>query len=337
MNKDHRRPRTRRTGTISAMTIGLLVLWAGPATAQDAVRIGHNRTWSNPALSLGLASGEFKKAGVDVVEHQFTSPADIISAIASGSLDAGAAPGPSAFISVAAGVKLKIVSVLQGNNNPPIAFRVRSDSNIKSVQDLRGKVAGVNNYGGNHDIYLRYWLARGGLDPQKDVQITVIPVPAMVPALMNNRVDIVPLASIDQSVVEQNYPGKTRTLFDYNDVLMDGSGLPDNNGIVLVMSNDFMTNRHDAAIKFLQGYVRAIRAMNADKKKAVSDWADAIGNDTLRRLDAPPSLPNDGKIYLKSLQFDADQSLRFGYLKTRVDVSTLVDNSLLDEANRTLK
>ena len=46
-----------------------------------------------------------------------------------------------------------------------------------------GKTAGVNNYGGNYDIYLRYWLKHNGLDPEKDVKILIVPVPAMVPSL----------------------------------------------------------------------------------------------------------------------------------------------------------
>jgi ABC-type nitrate/sulfonate/bicarbonate transport system substrate-binding protein len=324
-----------RTAALVAAFWG--ALWGATAHGEDTLRLGHNRTWSNPALILGLSSGKFKQAGVNVVEHEFTNPADIVTAIASGDIDAGAAPGSTVFTAAERGVRLKVVALLQGDNNPAIAYTVRTDSGIDTVQDLRGKVVGVNNYGGSYDIYLRYWLARGGLDPAKDVNIIVVPVPSMVPALINKQVDLVPLAAFDQGTVEQRYPGKTRPLFTYDDVMKASLGSDENNGMVLVMSDDFIARNRVAAVKFLEGYVRAVRAMNADKKKAVNDWADAVGNAALRNLSAPPTLPDDGKVYLVPLQFDADQSLRFGYLKSKIDVRAIVDDSLLDTADAALK
>lgn len=308
-----------------------------PARAEDVLRLGHNRSWSDPALILGLANNDFTAVGVKVVEHEFNNPADIITAIASGDLDAGAAPGSTFLTAVARGVKMKAVTILQGDNNPPITFTVRADSNIHTVKDLRGKVAGVNNYGGNYDIYLRYWLARGGLDPAKDVDIVVVPVPAMVQALINKQVDLVPLAAFDQVIAAQRYPGKTRPLFSYDDVMMAGLGSHDSNGIVLVMSDEFIAKSRDVAVRFLEGYVRAIRAMNADPKKALDEWADAVGNAALRNLTAPPTLPNDGRIYAASFQFDADLAHRFGYLKAPIDVRATVDNSLIDAALAALR
>src|SRR5205823_1405335 len=34
--------------------------------------------------------------------------------------------------------------------------------------------------GGTHDLWLRYWLAAGGIDPDKDVSTIVVPPPQMV-------------------------------------------------------------------------------------------------------------------------------------------------------------
>ena len=83
--------------------VGLIVTSAAISSvhAEDIVRLGHNRTWSNTALSLGLANGDFSKFGVNVVEHEFTTPADIITAIASGDLDAGTVPAETSCGGVA--------------------------------------------------------------------------------------------------------------------------------------------------------------------------------------------------------------------------------------------
>jgi ABC-type nitrate/sulfonate/bicarbonate transport system substrate-binding protein len=321
------------------LLVGLVVVSMAVSSvhAQDIIRLGHNRTWSNTALILGLANGDFSKFGIKVVEHEFTSPADIITGIASGDLDAGTAPAGNFFAAVTRGVKVKAVSVVQGRNNPPIGYTVRADSAINTVADLRGKIAGVNNYGGNYDIYLRYWLKRNGLDPEKDLKIIIVPVPAMVPSLINRQVHIVPIASFDRVILDQRYPGQTRMLFDYDDVLKAGTGNVDNNTLLLVMSDDFIAKRREVATRFMKGYISAIRSTNADPKKAVAEWASVVGNAMLRNLAGPPTIPNDGKIYPASMQFDADLAYEYGYLKTQVDVHAVVDNSIADAALVSLK
>ena len=40
--------------------------------------------------------------------------------------------------------------------------------------------AGVTFRGGTHDLWLRYWLAAGGVDPDKDLQTVAVPPPRMV-------------------------------------------------------------------------------------------------------------------------------------------------------------
>ena len=34
--------------------------------------------------------------------------------------------------------------------------------------------------GGTHDLWIRYWLAAGGIDPDKDIETIMVPPPQMV-------------------------------------------------------------------------------------------------------------------------------------------------------------
>ncbi|MBD1843691.1 ABC transporter substrate-binding protein [Cyanobacteria bacterium FACHB-63] len=43
--------------------------------------------------------------------------------------------------------------------------------------------------GGNHDLIMRYWLAAGGIDPEKDVDIVVVPPPQMVANMETKTMD----------------------------------------------------------------------------------------------------------------------------------------------------
>ncbi len=43
--------------------------------------------------------------------------------------------------------------------------------------------------GGTHDLWMRYWLAAGGIDPEKDVQTIVVPPPQMVANMKVNSME----------------------------------------------------------------------------------------------------------------------------------------------------
>src|SRR3954466_16078383 len=52
-------------------------------------------------------------------------------------------------------------------------------SPLKRATTPESKVA-MTFRGGTHDLWIRYWLAAGGIDPDKDVQTIVVPPPQMV-------------------------------------------------------------------------------------------------------------------------------------------------------------
>ena len=60
------------------------------------------------------------------------------------------------------------------------ALGAKLDSSpLKRVFTQESKVA-MTFRGGTHDLWIRYWLAAGGIDPDKDVQTIVVPPPQMV-------------------------------------------------------------------------------------------------------------------------------------------------------------
>jgi len=56
---------------------------------------------------------------------------------------------------------------------------------------LKGKMAKVamTYPGGTHDLWIRYWLASNGLDPDKDVDLMVVPPPQMVANMKVGNLD----------------------------------------------------------------------------------------------------------------------------------------------------
>jgi ABC-type nitrate/sulfonate/bicarbonate transport system substrate-binding protein len=308
------------------------------AKAQSSeVRLGHNRAWADPGLILGITRGYFSRAGVTVSEKVFNNPADIVQAIATGDLDAGVSSSGVLLTAIQRGVKVKAVAVAQGSQMPPVTFMVRNESDIRSPPDLKGKTAVIAGFGGTADLMLRYWLDKGGVDPKNEVTVKFVPFHLTLPSLINRQVDAAPLDAMLSIRASEEYPGQLRKLFSYADVSNGTIGSDHVNALLLVFGSAFIERNRAAAIRFLEAYLLSIRAIQADPKTALNDWAQASEMPIIRKLEAPVSLPADGKVYLDALRFEADQALHFGYLKEPADIAAAVDNSLVEEANTKLK
>lgn len=69
------------------------------------------------------------------------------------------------------------------------ALRTTIDASpLRGVLTTESKVA-MTFRGGTHDLWLRYWLAAAGIDPDKDVQTIVVPPPQMVANLKVGTMD----------------------------------------------------------------------------------------------------------------------------------------------------
>ncbi len=61
----------------------------------------------------------------------------------------------------------------------------------KAAGGLGRKVkAAVTFPGGNHDLWMRYWLSANGLDPNKDADLVVVPPPQMVANMQTGTMDL---------------------------------------------------------------------------------------------------------------------------------------------------
>jgi nitrate/nitrite transport system substrate-binding protein len=67
--------------------------------------------------------------------------------------------------------------------------------NLEATVEKKNKTgdkfkAAVTFPGGTHDLWMRYWLAANGVDPNKDADIVVIPPPQMVANMQSGTMDV---------------------------------------------------------------------------------------------------------------------------------------------------
>jgi nitrate/nitrite transport system substrate-binding protein len=94
-------------------------------------------------------------------------------------------------------------------------FKVALDKKKASGKAVK---AAMTFPGGTHDLWIRYWLAAGGIDPDKDIETIVVPPPQMVANMKVGTMDCsasaspgISSSSIRTSATPQSPPASSGT------------------------------------------------------------------------------------------------------------------------------
>ena len=138
------------------------------ASAQERMRIAWaGSTPSNTPIWVADQRGFFKKNGLNAEVIAISASTIVIQALLTGEVDFIIAPSATLVTSKLAGADTVMVST----NLPWFIDHIVSTSDISSVEQLRGKIGGVNRLGTTSDMTLRLAMRRLGVDPEKDAKI----------------------------------------------------------------------------------------------------------------------------------------------------------------------
>jgi NitT/TauT family transport system substrate-binding protein len=136
-------------------------------------------------LWICMERGFCEQAGISLENQTLGGGAAIIAAMRGGSLDLGAAAIVPTLLARAQGFDLKIVALASADTNNLLLVR---DPAIQTGKDFEGKTVAVNELRGVGQTWVMAWVAANDGDPSK-VKFQEFPVPGMVPAVTQGRVD----------------------------------------------------------------------------------------------------------------------------------------------------
>lgn len=207
-------------------------------------------------------------------------------------------------------------------------FFVRADSPIKTTQDLKGKIIGVNAFGSAVDLAMRVKLTKDGIDPKKDVQVVEVGFPNQAAAIREKRIDcgilILPFMNVEIA------KGDLRPLFTGGDAFGPYAV------IFQVVTNDFL-KAHTAAVKaFLADYVTGLHWFYdpAHRAKAIEITAE-FTKSSAAVLDSYFMTAKDyyrdpnACISAPIIQTPIDAMVQQGLLKSSVKVADYINTSYL--------
>ena len=264
-----------------AVAVAALVL-AGSAQAQEVVRLGNLKFAHYGAVSYIKEIAP--KCGIKVEERVFAKGLDVMSAVLAGELDVGATASEAAISGRAGGAPIYVVAGFAKGGARLVG---RSDLNLKSLKDLKGKKVGVTR-GGIQEVLLLAELQQAGLtvseQPGKDVQTVLLAYADLNQALLGKHIDAM-MQSEPQSSQAINKGYGSEILKPYNTAI----GEPIR---TMVMTEKFYKERRPVAEKFMRCFVEATKTFidqPATAEKYVrdtvfkgqitsDDFQDAIGN-----------------------------------------------------------
>jgi len=143
---------------------------------------------SQGMLHLAKDSGLLAKYGFSAEVVLIPGTPRTIQALIAGDLDYVAAGAPASLRARAQGADVTILSTLANFSSQRIF--VRPDSKLTSVQDLRGKIIGVTQYGSGGDTFLRAALKKIGV---KESEVTILQMggtPGVAQGLESRRLEV---------------------------------------------------------------------------------------------------------------------------------------------------
>ena len=255
-----------------AVALGLiapLALAANPASAEDQLKvaIGQINNWENQAPTLGQDAGIYKKHGL-VLENVGTQGAgETLQAVISGSADIGAGVGAAGVMrAFAKGAPVRILApAFTGTGD--LYWYVKADSSIKSLKDATSKntIAYSTSGSSSNNIVIAFVNELGAkATPTK----TGGPAGTMT-AVMSGQVDIGWAAP--PFGLQEIKDGKIR-------IIAHGSDVPSLRGQTvrtLIVNANSLKTKHDAIMRFMQGYRESVDWMYSDLK-AIEMYAKKI-------------------------------------------------------------
>jgi NitT/TauT family transport system substrate-binding protein len=209
-------------------------------------------------LFLGLwvsqETGLFEKNGLDVKLVYIQSSPVVLQSMMSGEAQIAFAGGKPV---VDSGLEGGDTIFIGGVASVP-AFYLMAVPSIRHIHDLRGKLAGVNRFGGAADFAMRLALKKNGLEPNRDVPLIQIAggMPALAAALAKEAIYAAPLSTPFNLNAEKN---GAKVLLN---MAKSGVYFPHSS---IISTRTFLKRHRNTARSFLTAYAGGLKRLMSDK------------------------------------------------------------------------
>ena len=235
-----------RSGGGVALAIFALLAAAGPARAQDGLRlaVGQRGLWDTSISDVGQRAGIFRKHGLDLEILYTQGSGETLQAAISGSVEVAVSVGIMGVLSAyAKGAPVRVIGA-EMTGAGDIFWYVRADSAIRTLHDADGKTIAYSTNGSSTHGVVTAFIKQ--FVPHAKATATGGPA-ATLTAVMSGQVDVgwaAPPFGLDQ--LDRN---EIRQIASGDDTLFRNQTVR-----LLVTTAPTLASRKDAIDRYLSGY-----------------------------------------------------------------------------------
>ncbi|OGQ80060.1 MAG: hypothetical protein A3F90_06070 [Deltaproteobacteria bacterium RIFCSPLOWO2_12_FULL_60_19] len=262
---------------IAALAVALFLSgsWITLSEAKDRLVIGYTSA-SGVFAGLWIAHEAklFDKYNIDSHLVLIASGSLMVQSMLGGDLPISAAAGSASVDASLAGADMTMFGALV---RVP-AFYIMALPEIKSIEDLRGKIVGVTRFGSSTDFTMRYVLRKHGLEPVRDV--TLIQTGDLFAAAAMLRTKAIVAAPFSSPTNLRAEEAGARVLMNMGKA---GVYFPHD---AFMARRAFLSANEDLVRRFLKAYSEAVYKLHADPEGSRRAIKKYVRTDDARTIDA---------------------------------------------------
>lgn len=311
---------------------------------QDPVEIGMLKLTSSAPLFIALEKGFFEEEGINAKPKWFEAAQPISVATAGGDVAVGATGITASLYNMVAGGEELVIVADKGREQEgysSTALLVPNDSDIESMEELKGKKIGITQTGSTFHYMAGRLLEEHGLTTDDVELVPLNSIPGLMETLKSKQVDAVLL----------NEPNITRVVEDgYGKVITQVGDVIDYQVSGVFFSKAFAENK-DAAVKFLKAYARATQyyydavltkengkiVPGENYDEVVNIIAEYTGQEPSIIEQGLPYMDRDGKLLASDIQTQIDWYAKEELIGKAIDAEKIINTELLEKALKELE
>lgn len=247
--------------------------------AADTLKIGSLTIEENLPVLVAQQNGYFAAENLQVELVPFQSPVELQSTFQTGQLDGMITDLLIGALLKGSGQDLRVTSIALGATPQEGRFAIVASpkSDIKSVQDLKGKSIGIST-----NSIIEYvtdgLLEDGGVNPSEVKKTTVAKIPVRLEMLLNNQIDAITVPD----------PQISYTVAQGARIIAEDTTGENLSQSVTLMTAKALETKKDAISRFFKAYAKAVEDIN----KAPDQYKDLL----VKNVNIPENIVESYKV-----------------------------------------
>jgi len=225
-----------------------LLVGSGVAAAEK-IRVGV--VSPAPGLSapwIAKDAGIFTKHGLDADVILLTGSPRLVQSLIAGDVDFALVGSTAAMRARMRGAEIAILAAATNVSSQKVL--VNPKSGIRKLEDLKGRVVGVSQYGSEADSFARIAVSKVGLRADKDVTILQLGGhPQVAAALIAGKLDAGVIGGLAYVTAKKSGAIVLASAVDLKTVSL---------GPVITVTRNYMQQKRDTVMRFMRSFVEAI-------------------------------------------------------------------------------